>query len=266
MRQTVLSASSVHTYLECELEYWFTYIAMERGEQSLKALVGIAAHEAVEASLKADLAGKPENVEGVYHSALDRELRAGPVKVDRDETPAQARASGWAAVETYLGASYNSEWGEIPLAVEYEFEIEINGIGYSGSIDRVDPVVDERGDRVDNIVVVRDSKFPKSRPRKGRYRVPMLGYMTGYAVSEDATVQLGVLDHVVRTKTPYYWPEFMDAPTSDDIAELAATIEQVAEGIDKGRFRATGLDSRMACAMCPHTKACGPYQAAREDD
>jgi RecB family exonuclease len=262
----VLSASSLNVYLDCPLQWYFSYVLAERGETSLKKVIGAAVHEAIEKVLKhlAEGAVDPTpDVERIYHRAFDIELAAGPVKLAKDDgTVEDGRESGLKALTTYLRVLASVDEAPQISKVEEAFEIEVNGIGYSGAIDRLDALADpEDLDPWRAQLILRDTKVTHSRPRPGKYRLNMIGYALGVEhVIAGRMPNLLVLDYIVRTKEPYYWPEYIDPPSATDVDWFAAQLEQAAEGIDAGRFEPLGLSGAFTCAACPHQAICGPYQ------
>jgi RecB family exonuclease len=269
-RELVLSASSMNAYLECPLRWYFSYVLAERGETTLKKVIGIACHDAIEILLK-NLINHPAdgplpNAEDVYNAAFDTELSLGPVRMAKDDPGVEeGRASGLKALTLYMKVLAENPDDIFSIAhVELPFEIEVNGIPYSGSIDRVDADNDP-GDALNKVaVMLRDTKITHQRPRKGKYRLNMIGYALGLEAETGLHPDMMVLDYIVRTKDPYYWPEYIDGPSPLDVADFANTLQQVAEGIDAARYPADGLHTPMACATCPHTRDCGPYQRLQE--
>lgn len=274
MRPVVFSASSVNSYLSCHLQWYFLYICGEQGEQSEAQRVGIAVHDHAEKRLR----GEPINSDRMPVEKFWPVFAATNV-FDRDILP------------TYRD----------PVLIEAAFQIEVNGIPFSGVIDSVDRhdvgltdtedgvyigpiqhdpalckpgkcpgptgcwcVACERGEhpplRYANIL--RDLKTTGSRPKEGRYRFNMIGYWLGARELgyECASMQL---DYIVRTKTPYYWPEVVAAPTDDDIEWFAATLQSAADGVGRADYHPTALGTR-ACLSCPCRSFCGPYSRYKE--
>lgn len=269
--ELILSASSLSTYLDCPLQWYFSYVLAERGETSLKKVIGAAVHEAIEKVLKhlveAPLGAPSPNVAALYDRAFDVELAQGPVKLAKDDVSIEdGRASGLKALGVYLQVLASNDEAPLISHVEESFEIEVNGIGYSGTVDRIDALADpEDPDPWRAQIILRDTKVTHSRPRRGKYRLNMTGYSLGVeAVIVGRPPNLMVLDYIVRTKTPYYWPEYIDPPSDIDIAEFAITLERAAEGIDAGRFEPLGLSGAFTCAACPHQAICGPYQRLQD--
>jgi hypothetical protein len=246
----VLSASSVNSYLDCHLRWYFEYVLMEPSEPSEEMRVGIATHAYAESKL--------------------RELVDAPM--ERHE-PAEARDVQ--ALDPVL-ACFDTEilpTFREPLLIEAGFSIKVNGISYTGIIDYLDrqdvpplPEVDWDSEGRSLIAppfpayanILRDLKTTRSRPARGKYRFNMIGYHQGVTIALERRVDAMQLDYIVRTKTPYYWPEVVALPDEDDIAWFTSIVERVAAGIESGDYAPTGLGTR-ACSWCPYKTVCGPY-------
>ena len=111
--------------------------------------------------------------------------------------------------------------------------------------------------------ILRDLKTTGSRPSAGKYRLAMTGYWLG-STDLGYEPEAAQLDYIVRTKTPYYWPEAMEPVTDHDIAVLAQTLETVADGVSREDYRPTGLATR-ACLSCPYKAICGPYDRYQKE-
>lgn len=235
-RPVVFSASSISTYLECGLRWWFTYVAAFPARPSLAMATGVAVHAAAETVLRGKMTGWPVSEQealAAYRQAME----------EAGHSPDEA---GSALVRLFMDevAPKTS-----PLLVETPFQIEVNGIPYSGIFDWYD-----------SNLVLHDLKTSASRPsaRNNRYRIAMIGYALG---ARDLTgrEETGiVLDYLVKTKTPYYWPVASPPASEADIAEFAATVETVAEAVARRVYDPDGL-FKGACRYCPFTQECGPY-------
>lgn len=223
-RPVVFSASSINSYINCHLQWYFSYVAAMTGETSEPQRVGIAVHDAAEMYLRSTVAR-----DSIIH--VDPVL-GGLEKVFRDDI-----------LPTYRN----------PVLIEAEFQLAVNDIPYSGILDSVD----EHDTPWGSSLILRDLKTTGSRPAAGKYRLAMTGYWMG-ATELGYEPHAAQLDYIVRTKTPYYWPEVMDPITDDDIGILAATLENVANGVESGDYRPTGLGT-WACKSCSFRGSCGPY-------
>jgi hypothetical protein len=233
-RPVVYSASSVNSYLDCHLKWWFTYVLNEPGEQSEAQAVGIAIHDYAEHQLRRYLSNPVEMLATPYLAPTGIEPLA--MVFNRDILP------------TYRN----------PVLIEAPFQIEVEGIPFSGIIDSVDEQDVPWGFEK----ILRDLKSTGSKPKPGRYVFNMRGYWLGARDlgHEPAAIQL---DYIVRTKEPYYWPEVQPIPDDDDLAAFASTLYGVANAIERSDYRATGLGTR-ACSSCSYTAICGPYKRFKE--
>ena len=231
-RPVVYSASSVHAYEECHLQWWFGYVLAETGTESEPMRVGIQVHDYAEDVLlhlgtgyiAPNTSGRPE---------VQQLLRV----FDKDILP------------TYRD----------PILIEAPFQIAVNDIPFSGILDALD-----KHDMPWGFAnILRDTKTTGSRPRAGRYRFAMTGYWLG-ATDLGFPPDIAQLDYIVRTKNPYYWPEPMEPITDDDIAIFAAQLEAVANGVARADYRPTGLGTR-ACVSCPYKASCGPYERYQKE-
>jgi len=225
MRPVVWSASSVNTYMDCHLKWYFTYVAALPSEASEPQKVGIAVHDYAEKVLKV----------GGY-IAFDPEIEPLVEVFHNDILP------------TYGDA----------VLIEAPFQIEVNGIPFSGVIDSVD----KREVSWDEILILRDLKTTGSRPAAGKYRLAMTGYWLG-ATDLGFPPDAMQLDYIVRTKKPYYWPELMEPVEEYDIATFAATLQSAADGVQRADYQPTALGTR-SCLYCGHRASCGPHQRYAE--
>jgi len=228
----VFSASSVNTYQLCHLQWWFTYIAAIPTEPTEPQAVGTAVHAHAESLLKID---------DVTHfdpgDDPDPSIRTLVNVFRRDILP------------TYRNV----------LLVEQPFQIDVDGIPFSGVIDSLDEQDTSWGP--ENIL--RDLKTTKSRPPEGKYRYNMVGYYVGVTEGLDIGVTIMQLDYIVRTQKPYYWPEVVPVPDEDEIRGWAAQLEIVANHVARGDYEPTGLGTYV-CNFCDYRSMCGPYQRLKE--
>jgi hypothetical protein len=236
-RPVVYSASSVSSYQACHLQWWFTYILKEEGVSSEPQRVGIIVHDSAEFMLRELTGWQPSMADIAKLDFYVEAPVADVIDVFRNDI-----------LPTYRK----------PVLIEAEFQLEVNDIPFSGILDAVDQHDVPWG--LANIL--RDLKSTGSRPSPGKYRFNMTGYWMG-ATDLGYEPDAAQLDWIVRTKTPYYWPEVMEPITEDDIAIFAATLETVAEGVERGNFEPTGLGT-WACKSCAYTASCGPYQRYME--
>jgi len=231
---TVLSGSSVATYEECHLQWYFEYV--EKREARSDAMdLGQFVHDYAETILN----GGAEH--GFPDGAPLGEILPLIDVFDRDVAP------------TYVS----------PVLIEAGFELDVEGITYTGFIDAVDvhPEDLERF-QFSEETIVRDLKTSKNRPRPGRYRDSMVGYYLGAREMGHQADRLR-LDYIVKTKTPYYWPEDQEVPDDDEIDIWASKVVRVHASIEAGDFEATGVGT-WHCTSCPFKDICGPYERYQE--
>lgn len=264
---TVLSGSSVNTYLRCQKQWEYAYVLQLRRPPSIKQGLGITAHEAVALNYEQktltfmDLPAERVvqkfvdewDILSVEIEDITEEARIGkrgqPLK-SRKETKAQAKASGIKAVMRHhedVASVVQPVWVERQIAFRINNEIE-----WTGTFD----VSDDRGR-------VRDNKFVSRKPQDGgTYMLPMIGYAMGYRqISNDTEAEI-VLDHIVRTEEPYYLPLASGGPISDfAVREFVRIVGEVKRSIDAGIFMPTGLQSH-ACGWCGYADICPAFRAA----
>ncbi len=221
------------------------YVSKEPAASTWPQIVGLAVHSAAEKILK----DPTEDPQDALTFAFAAEMQKGPL--DGAEPASVALATAQRAFAAYLAAGLGK-----PVYVEQPFEIEIEGIGFSGTIDRVDEWADG--------LALRDLKTAANRPQGERYRRQLTGYAMGLATIDERPILVMIVDAIVLTKTAYYWPIYLDPPDVDDQRLFAATLEGAANGIERGDYAPTGLGT-YACNMCSYRNICGPYQRAKGD-
>lgn len=216
----VLSASSVTTYLKCGRLWEAQYLLGLHKEPTGPQALGLAAHTAVEHTMRQKMASHidlPEDeVVDVFVTAL----------ADLGSFGAE-EAAGIAAIRCYLrdAAPYIE-----PAAVEQPFQFEVNRIPYSGQID----LIDSDG-------TVRDTKFVSRAPTADTYRLNM----TGYALV-NGTPATTMLDAIVKNQRPKYVA--VPVPiTERHVQHFAATVSRVHDNILAGRFPPCGKRWCPAC-------------------
>jgi len=289
-RPVVFSASSVNAYLDCRLRWYFQYVLMEEGEQSEAQAVGIAVHDYAETLLRAMGLNNQTilTADGTGHTDFDTFWAA--------EKESASIGSLVAVFITEVLPTYRN-----PVLIEAPFQIEVNGIPFSGIIDSVDRqdigladtedglyigpiqhdpalckpgrcpgptgcwcIACERGEHpaLRYANILRDLKTTSRRPSPGRYHFNMTGYWLG-ARELGYEPDIMQLDYIVRTQRPYYWPEVVPAPDENELEAWAAILSAVARGVESGDYSPTGLGTR-ACVSCPHRAICGPYTRYKE--
>lgn len=265
---TILSGSSVNTFLRCGQQWEYAYVLQLKRPPSVKQGLGITAHEAVGMNMAQKVLSQSDlprdevvqkfidewdvlavDIEDVTQETRVDE-RTGKVTTTRRETKAKARESGIKAVMKHHEVVAPAVQ---PVWVEQQIQFRLDGvIDWSGIFD----VSDSKGR-------VRDWKFVSRRPNDaGSYALPMIGYALGYRQISDEPETEIVLDHIVRTEDPYYLPLASGGPITDkQIGEFARIVHDVKRTIDAGIFLPTGLQSH-ACGWCGYSDICPAYRAA----
>ena len=250
MDEQILSGSSVNTFLRCAKQWEFAYVYEIKRPPSLRQALGVAAHSAVELNYAQKVQTHQDldltDVLDVFSTSFDAGTLDSPS--DEDETKDQAKDSGIKTVTAYhrlVAPPIQPVW------VEQEVQFRVNGIPYGGTLDLVD---DQRR--------LRDLKNVKRKPGKDNhdYLLAMTGYALGYRHLTNEIESDVVLDYMVRTKEPYYWPVASEGPISTKaVRAFASIVGQVSAAIKAGVFLPTGLQSH-ACSWCGYTEICDAYQ------
>lgn len=248
MADLVLSASSLDAYDSCHYRWYLQYVESQQGEQSVAAAVGSAVHYAIEQHYRAQMLGEPltpkilEDMYDAYY-VLDTLGMADPeLPIDK------AMIWGRRALTSYLE---DVAPGVDPVLVEHGEIISVNDILVSGHLD----VADSKG-------IVHDTKIKGSKPRDpGRYLRAFTVYALLYRQRMEKLETDVQLDVIIRLKRdrPYHVPYRYGGPVSQhDVAIFAASLERIANGIERGDFRPTGLEDG-ACRFCPVKTVCAYY-------
>jgi hypothetical protein len=248
----VLSGSSLNTFLRCARQWEYAYVYRLKSPPSLKQALGIAAHDALEIDLRQKITTREDlpmdMVLDAFADAFKKEGQDAREKPDKGETRPLFMDSGIAAVR-----KWHSDVAPLyqPVAVEEHVQFKINDVVIDGTLD----ARDEDG-------WIRDHKFVGKKPSSGEaYVLNMTGYAIGSRVAHPGTIETGiVLDHVVRTKEPYYFPIASEGPVPDRaIRGYAQIVSDVSRSIKAGIFPPTGLKSN-ACSWCGYKDRCTAYR------
>lgn len=240
----VLSSSSVNTYLRCGRQWEYAYVYAIKAPPRLRALIGLAAHEAVEINYRQKVSSgldlPVEAVVDAFSDAFDRDVDG--IVPDKDETTGAGKDSGIDTVRAYHRSVSPTVQ---PLFVEENVKFNVNGVPFSGYIDVVD-----------SHRRIRDLKTVRQRPSSSDYALNMTAYAIGFRQMTGDIESGLVLDYMVRTKTPYYWPISSDGPVPDPaINQFASVVGRVADGISRGSFPPNGIYSN-ACSWCGYRPVC----------
>lgn len=255
MNELVLSASSVEAWASCHYRWYLGYIEAEPGDQGIPQAVGLGVHAAAEDYYNARLRGdnpSPNEMLAAGRDSFDLTFLLQSMEIDHPtESPVLARKEGRRVTDAYLTtvAVHTN-----PIFVEEPGRIDVNGIPYSFHVDLVD-----------DTDLVRDLKVKRAKPRYGMrdHTFAGIGYALGFRTWSGRVESGYQLDVMIRLKrdAPYHVPITRGPFTDDEVADFAARLERVANGITRGDFEPTGLDEDPAvCKFCPVQSLCQPYQ------
>jgi len=256
---TILSGSSLNTFLECPKEWEYTYLWRLEQPPSFKMALGTAAHAAVEEAMRQYLdIGLYPPVEvwtGIFEEAWEREIRDSTPRNDKPEEQAGPhKDSGIRCVTFYANEIAPTI---VPYAVEMPIRFTINGHVWTGTADLLE--------KTPTGIRLRDHKFTSKRPdNPARYRWPMIGYAIGLRKDLGLIEEDVILDYIIRNKKPIHFPVALGGPVTDqDILDLAQEIEDAMTVIQRGSFPPLGRDSG-ACNWCPYWDICPSYNGRRK--
>jgi putative RecB family exonuclease len=252
-----LSASSIGSYLDCSLQYWFSYVkrlSMEFVSDALE--FGTAIHLTLAEYYRAKMTGDRLLLKDVHESY--RKHWANRAK----DNPLIKYADG-KDFQSYLimGVDLLTVWfNRLPadsfevIAVEEAFVFEVNEIPIPivGAIDLVEQ--DEAG-----TIIITDHKSSSrnysideidQNPQITIYQ--MAAKANGFA---DREILLK-FDCLVKTKTPKF-EQYYTTRTDIDEFRLVRKIQTVWNGIESGVFIPN--DTGWKCKTCPYKKACDEW-------
>lgn len=248
----VMSGSSLNTFLRCARQWEYAYVHRLKRPPNLRQALGISAHAAVEADLKHKVATwddlpKEEVVQTFVDAFHAESLDALPdPKASKDEF----LDSGVSAVEVWYDDCAPTV---APILVEQHGQFSLN-------VEELSIPYDWTADEVDQDTTIRDWKFVSRKPAGGQtYVLNMVGYAIGYR-EQTGGIEAGVrLDHIVRTKKPYYHPLASGTVADQDIEAFADILASAYRSINAGSFPPNGLKSG-ACSWCGYNDICPAYR------
>jgi hypothetical protein len=252
---TLLSASSIQTFLRCAKQWYYAYILSIKAPPTLKQHLGTVGHATVATNLRQKMDTMVDlPTEAVLDEFSDRwDAGLADTKTEEDEDPGEFKDSGLKAVELVHTTVTPSV---LPIWVEQPVQFAVNGIPYSGYVDLVDHL--ER---------VRDHKFVTRKPDGQQYMLNMTGYAIAYRHLTGQVESDVIVDAVVRYKKgPQHRPVAAGGPVTDDaIRTFAGIAETVTEQITQGRFLPNGLvGNPPACSWCGYADICDDLRAGRQ--
>ena len=128
-----LSASKINTYKDCPLKFKFQHVMEVPTKAKSFFELGKAVHAVAEHMTKLQIEGT-EPTEALAMDILEKEWNAGAFQSETQERQEKEKAREM--VRTYLEWSSKNE--NVPVAAEQRFRIDIGGVPFNGSIDRVE--------------------------------------------------------------------------------------------------------------------------------
>jgi hypothetical protein len=258
---TILSGSSLNTFIECPKEWEYSYLWRLERPPSYKMALGTAAHAVVEKAMLHHMEyGQYPEKDFWADTFLDEWAIAAEDSKPRNAKPEEQEGphveSGLRCVEFYRTVIAPDI---LPYRVEMPIRFTINGYVWTGTADLLEQT--PMGIRL------RDHKFTSKRPdNPTRYRWPMIGYAIGIRRQLGIVEEDIVLDYIIRNKKPIHYPVALGGPASDqDILDLAQEIEDTMAVIQRGSFPPLGRDSG-ACNWCPFWDICPSYNGRRKKE
>lgn len=233
-----LSATKIETYLECPLKFKFMHIQEAPQPPTKYFALGKAVHSVAEHLTKM----QAEGVQPTEELALDilkKKWSSEPFKSTTEEMQSKEKAREM--IRTYLkwvAANKNRA-----VAVEKRFQIEIAGVTFAGSIDRLEQ-------RPDGEYEIVDFKTGKA-------------YKNSKSIREDPQVNIYALAvQSLYGKLParaslYYLMEDKMVPYDVDMPQVENVkeeVEQATADILAEKFDAT--PSYITCGNCPYKAIC----------
>jgi hypothetical protein len=256
----VLSGSSLNTFLRCARQWEYAYVQRLRRPPSLKAALGIAAHDAVETDLRQKIVTRVDIPKSDVVDAFATKFRTEAADSEENEKKKETRATMLDSGVIAVGHWYDhvapatqpvlvEQNGQFLLTIRDRRTEETMAVPYDWTLDMVDE--QER---------VRDWKFVSKKPSGGQeYVLNMVGYAVGYR-RLTGKIERGVqLDHIVRTKVPQYVPISSGPIEDESIFAFAGIVKDVVASINAGIFPPTGLKSN-ACSWCGYADICPAYK------
>ena len=139
-----LSASKLETYTDCPLKFKFAHVLEITSPPKSFFDLGTSVHAVAEHLTQLEKDGS-DITEDIAFEILDKEWVIGSFRSETEANQAKKKAKDM--IKTYL--KWSSLNPNIPLAAEQKFTIDIGGIPFNGSIDRVERTPDGEYEVVD---------------------------------------------------------------------------------------------------------------------
>jgi ATP-dependent exoDNAse (exonuclease V) beta subunit len=232
-----LSYTAITTYRECPRQYWYRYQLRLEASPTAEAQLGSVVHRALEDAGRIRRQGEAltrERLRLLYDEAWAGQVPADPRR------HAVMEALGW----DLLGRAHQrGDLDPAPAHVESRFEIELQGWGLRGTIDRVEP--DPQGGwRIVDFKTGRPPSVAELR-RDLQLALYALGARRGLGLEGPLALEIAYLRRGER----------IEIPVDRGLLRRAEGVgREVAEGVLRGRFPARPLPRR--CALCPYRMTC----------
>ena len=216
-----LSYSSISTYLECPLKFKLKYLDGLKEKPKPYFSFGSSLHDALR--FLYSYRPPPPNLEALLKYYEENWVSEGYVSKEEEE-------GYFSYGKKILTEFYNLHIREfkIPIAVEHQFNIEIDGIPVTGFIDRIDKIEDNKAEIID----YKSGKniFDKSDVEESEQLM-----LYQLAVEESIGLEVGKL---TLYHLPSQTPVSVGSRGTKKIEVLKAKILKVAELIEKEEFPA----------------------------
>ncbi|UCE39455.1 MAG: PD-(D/E)XK nuclease family protein [Thermoplasmata archaeon] len=216
-----LSYSSISTYIECPLKYKLKYIDDLKEKPKPYLSFGSSLHDALQ--FMYSFRPPPPSLDAVLKYYEENWISEGYANYEEEE-------GYFSYGKDILRAFYitNIKKFKPPVAVEYKFDIEIEGVPVTGFIDRIDKVDENKAEIID----YKSGKniFDKSHVEENEQ-------LTMYQLAVEDSVGLSV-GKLTLYHLPSQTPVSVGARDPKKIEKLKKKVKEVSENIANGEFPA----------------------------
>jgi len=252
-----LSASSIGTYVDCSLQYWFAYVKRLPMEFVSDALeFGSAIHLTLADFYRAKMTGDRLLLKDVHESYrqhwTNRVKDRSDIKYADQKDFQSYLIEGVDLLTAWFNKLADDHFNVIAVEEAFVFEIDGMPLPIVGAIDLVEE--DDSG-----TIIITDHKTTgraysideiDQNPQITIYQ--MAAKANGFA---DREILLK-FDCLVKTKTPKFEQYYTTRSEADEL-RLIRKIQRVWEGISKGVFIPN--DTSWKCKTCPYKQACDKW-------
>ncbi|HKK27503.1 MAG TPA: PD-(D/E)XK nuclease family protein [Gemmatimonadota bacterium] len=214
-----LSSSSLKTYRRCPQQWKLKYVDRLPEEDKPFFNLGRAVHAALEAFYRGRVAGPPplEEVVAAFEDEFDPEAYPTEEETDR------RRADGLAMVEAYYRK--HADGFQPALAVEKRLAFEVEGVPFTGYVDRIDKTGRSR-------IGIVDYKTGGSFDLE---RVRTEPQLTLYQLGTEAMLGLEV-ERLALYHVPSQTPFQVERHGPEQVERVRGMVREAARGIEAGDF------------------------------